>query len=79
MYKNVRLWLHSSANIQLAGKLHVRQMFVKEADGIVSYLKPNMESVGEYIAKVLGTTLLCLFLPIMLIFYLLCYAAVLKF
>ena len=35
-----------STNIQLAGKLHVHQMFVKEADGIVSYLKPGMEIVG---------------------------------
>ena len=27
-------------------KLHVCQMFVKEADGVVSYLEPSMEIVG---------------------------------
>ena len=57
--------------VQLAGKLHVCQMFVKEANGVVSYLEPSMEIMG-WEAKVLGTGLLCLF------FYLLCYAAVLK-
>ena len=42
----------------MAGKLHVRHMFVKETDGIVSYLEPSMEIVGG-VAKVLGTGLLC--------------------
>ena len=35
-----------ATNVRLAGKLHICQMFVKEADGIVSYLEPNMEIVG---------------------------------
>ena len=43
----VLLQLHTITNIQLAGKLHVRQMFVKEADSIVSYLEPSMEIVGR--------------------------------
>ena len=44
--KNVLLYLHSSTKIQLSGKLRVRQIFVKEADGVISYFESSMEIVG---------------------------------
>ena len=47
-------------NIQLAGKLHVCQMFVK-ADGVVHINFRAQYGNCGWVAKVLGTGLLCLF------------------
>ena len=52
MYKNVLLQLHSSTNIQLAGKLLTCLSDVcEEADGVVSYQEPSMQIMDHVGSK----------------------------